>query len=128
MKKLALTTALILGVSAPAFAQSQLEKDLGVAPGVYSAAQIVALKSAAEQTGNDATVYFGDKSVAVMSSSNIANARAHSIAQSIAKASDDGNERLFAANVGKSPVGHGAINATAAAIFADIAAASDEKS
>lgn len=40
MKKIALTTAIALGLAAPAFASSQLERSLGVAPGTYSTVQL----------------------------------------------------------------------------------------
>lgn len=48
MKRLALTTALVLAVAAPAFASEQLAAQLGVDAADYSTAQLVELKSAVE--------------------------------------------------------------------------------
>ena len=60
MKRIALTTAIALGLAAPAFANDQLARSLGVEPGVYTTAQLVELKDAVEATGNDARVFFAD--------------------------------------------------------------------
>lgn len=90
MKTFALTTALIASLAAPALAgASQLEKDLGVEPGVYSAAQLVRLKAAAEQTGNEARVHFGEKTAVQVSTSNLGAATADIVA-GITEANDDG--------------------------------------
>ncbi len=60
MKTFAITTALIAAVAAPAFAQSQLERDLGVPAGTYSATQLSALANAAEQDGEGRSMFFND--------------------------------------------------------------------
>ncbi len=46
MKGFTLTTAIALGVAAPAVASDQLAASLGVGPGQYSTAQLAQLKSA----------------------------------------------------------------------------------
>ena len=48
MKRILLTSALALTLAAPALASDQLARSLGVEPGVYSTAQLVALRSALE--------------------------------------------------------------------------------
>ena len=62
MKRIVLTSAIVLGLAAPAFANSQLEKTLGVDAGVYSLSQLVALKDAAEKTDNEGRLFFGTAS------------------------------------------------------------------
>ena len=59
MKRIVMTTALTLSLTAPAFAQSQLERSLNVEPGKYTTAQLVELTFAESETGSDARVYFG---------------------------------------------------------------------
>ena len=44
MTRIALTSALVLALTAPAFASSQLERSLGVEPGVYSFSELAAIK------------------------------------------------------------------------------------
>ncbi len=58
MKKFALTALVALAVSAPAFAQTQLERSVGAAPGQYSLSQLIRLKTAQTESGNEARVYF----------------------------------------------------------------------
>lgn len=60
MKRIVLTTAIALGLAAPAFANDQLARSLGVEPGVYSTAELAKIKNASELTGNDARVFIGD--------------------------------------------------------------------
>ena len=48
MKRFALTTAIALGLAAPAMAASQLEKSLGVGPGVAMSSRGVATGAAAQ--------------------------------------------------------------------------------
>lgn len=57
MKRFALTTAIALGLAAPAFANDQLAASLGVEPGVYSTAELVTLRTAMED-GNEALANF----------------------------------------------------------------------
>ena len=46
MNRIALSTALVVALAAPAFASSQLEDRLNVEPGVYSTAELVAIDRA----------------------------------------------------------------------------------
>lgn len=46
MKTIALTTALLLGLAAPALASDQLARNIGVEPGVYSLSELARLKGA----------------------------------------------------------------------------------
>ena len=48
MNRIALTTALVLSMAAPAFASDQLAKQLNVDPGVYTTAELVSLRNAIE--------------------------------------------------------------------------------
>lgn len=48
MKRILLTSALALTLTGPAFASDQLARSLGVEPGVYSTAELIALRSAYE--------------------------------------------------------------------------------
>ncbi|MDV7141070.1 hypothetical protein R3X27_00100 [Tropicimonas sp. TH_r6] len=53
MNRIALTTALVFALAAPAFASDQLANQLDVEPGVYSTAELIALDRAL-QDGNQA--------------------------------------------------------------------------
>ena len=46
--------------AAPALANDQLARSLGVEPGVYTTAELIQLKDAAEVSDNEGTVFFGD--------------------------------------------------------------------
>lgn len=125
MKAIALTTALIAAISAPAFAGSQLEKTLGVEPGVYTNAQLVAIKTAHEQTGSEATLYFGSRGATTVSSAAAENATAAAILDSITASADDAM-RLDAAERKRNVlVSDGHVNERAADIFAGYAVLSD---
>lgn len=117
MKTILTTAAIVLGASLPAAAASQLEMQLGVTPGVYSTADLVALKFASEETGNQARVQLGEDSGMVVSSSNVQNSRAAEIFAEIARESDDGIQRVFADNPVVTTYGSSAVNARAEAIF-----------
>jgi hypothetical protein len=60
MNRIIASTAVALSLAAPAFANDQLAASLGVEPGVYTTAELVQLKNAAEFTSNDARVFLGD--------------------------------------------------------------------
>jgi len=53
MKALILTTAIAIGFAAPSFANDQLARSLGVEPGAYSTAQLIALQAAQEDDSFD---------------------------------------------------------------------------
>ena len=58
--KTALFTALALAVATPALAASQLERQLGVEPGVYTSAELAALKfGQSHETGDGPRVSIG---------------------------------------------------------------------
>ncbi|MEX5729625.1 hypothetical protein Ga0609869_002978 [Rhodovulum iodosum] len=96
MKRIILSTAAVFALAAPAMAQSQLERELGVEAGQYTGTQLVRLKAAANETGNDARVYFGTPKEYTVSSTSAANDEAERIFESIAMGSDDGIDRVFA--------------------------------
>ncbi|WP_414897869.1 hypothetical protein [Rhodovulum sp. YEN HP10] len=90
MKTLALTAAAFVALSTPVFAQSQLEQDLGVEAGVYSASQLIQIKAAAEKDGPLAQVWFSPADSTTMSSSGYADARVAKVVASLAAESDNG--------------------------------------
>lgn len=121
MKAIALTTALITAIAAPAFAGNQLEDTLGVAPGTYSNAQLVALYAASDDDGNEGRLFAkAAKNNAAQSAE--AAARAGMIFEDIAAASDEGHERKsFGASESAGNVSTKSVNARAEAIFALLA-------
>jgi len=62
MKRIVLTTAIALGLAAPAFADSQLERSVGADTGVYTLSQLVELKFAADEHGGGNRVLIGANS------------------------------------------------------------------
>lgn len=62
MKRIVLTTAIALGLAAPAFAESQLERSLGVDAGAYSLSKLVELKFADGENGSGNRVINVDNS------------------------------------------------------------------
>jgi len=123
MKRLAMTAAVILATAAPALAQSQLERQLGVPAGELTRAQLVELKSAVEQTGTSGFVHFERDRGMTMSTAGPVNQRARDLVRAQALSSDDGNDRLFADNFGTTtgPI----VNDRARAIIAELDAAAD---
>jgi len=63
MKNLVITSILALGIAAPAFAQSQLERSVGAEAGQYTLSELVLLKSKADEDGNDRNVYLGNETI-----------------------------------------------------------------
>lgn len=124
MKRLALTAALILSAAAPALAQSQLEQSVGAPAGKFTLAELVELKAAAEQTGNDAIVHFGSGDAMTVSTSGPVNDRAAEIFRGLAQASDDSIDRVTAGNPG-TPTGM-IVNDRARAIVEALIEAGDE--
>lgn len=62
MKRIVLTTAIVLGLAAPAFAASQLERTVGADTGAYTLSQLVELKFAADEHGGGSRVVIADNS------------------------------------------------------------------
>jgi len=83
MKRFALTTAIALGLAAPAMAARQLEKSLGVAPGVYTLSQLVEIKHAAETDGGGTRAYFGGADDVTVSSRSAVTPGAAQLARSL---------------------------------------------
>lgn len=73
MKNVALIAAATLTLAAPAFAQSQLERSLGVPAGVYSQAELALLQAKSSEDGNDARVYFSRDNVATRNAAKADN-------------------------------------------------------
>jgi len=125
MKTLLLTSALLIGAS-PVLAQTQLERQLGVPAGKYTNSQLAELAAAANETGSDARVYFGNDSTTRMSSRGVAAERAANVFAWFAREDDDTQRRAQAGQLTPTPQSDGAVNATAARILAQIEANSRE--
>lgn len=75
MKRIILTTALALAVAAPAFANDQLARSLGVEPGVFTSAELATLKglrdSGVSKDRETANVFEGIFSRGMVSTQNV---------------------------------------------------------
>lgn len=61
MKRIVLTSAIILGLAAPAFARSQLEAAVGVEADTYTVSELVQLKFTQDENGSDGNnIIFGN--------------------------------------------------------------------
>ena len=78
MMKLTLAAALATTIAAPVFAQTQLERSLGVEAGQFTVSELAKLKAVETEESNDARVFFGNQ-VIRFSSLNLHNDRAASI-------------------------------------------------
>ena len=91
MKTIVTAAIVALGVAAPSFAQTQLERSVGADAGQYTATQLTQLALGTSNDGaNERNDFFGNRRVN-FSASNIHNATAASIFASIAD-EDSGNE------------------------------------
>ncbi|MEC9196768.1 MAG: hypothetical protein VX974_04090 [Pseudomonadota bacterium] len=113
MKTLIAATALVAAISAPAFAQSQLETLAGVSAGEYSTSQVAQIYLAAD--ADAPAPYLAGESTATVSSKSsvnpVAEAQFELIAAQKGEDYSSGTVTVYSA----APV-----NAQAAAIFADI--------
>lgn len=82
MKRIILTSALALAITAPAFASDQLARNLGLEPGVYTTAELATIKGVREAaTNTDAATaaslegLFGNGVVSTQSVAGTANAQ-----------------------------------------------------
>jgi hypothetical protein len=82
MKRAILTSVLALAIAAPAFANDQLARNLGLEPGVYTTAELATIKGVREAaTGTDAATaaslegLFGNGVVSTQSVAGSANAQ-----------------------------------------------------
>ena len=65
-----IAAALALTAASPVLANDQLARSLGVEPGEYTLEELVVLKGAASETGNEARVYLGNLEDASRSTQN----------------------------------------------------------
>jgi len=125
MKSIILSTALILGATAPVFA------DTANAPGIVNATAAQQFVNIALESDNGNTRLFAatsvrgqlDQSNVSVSTSGVSHNRAGVLFAAIDRASDDGSTRLFAGSP-RTLFSNTPVNARAAAIFAEIAAQS----
>lgn len=115
MKTLAITSILALSIAAPALAQTQLERSLGVEAGQFTLGQLVKLKSVESLEGAESRIYFGNSNTRV-STSNVHNDAATRVFVGLASTPDYRDYR----DINNS--GNSIHNATARAIFAQLAA------
>ena len=95
MTRIALTTALVLGLSAPAFANEQLARSLGVDAGDYTTAQLVQLGNALSSDEHIVAKAITDGSAVVSTQSFGAPAADAAIARLFA---EDDEKRIYNAS------------------------------
>ncbi|MEY8882030.1 hypothetical protein [Donghicola sp. XS_ASV15] len=119
MKSFIATTAIVLGLTAPAFAADQLAADLNVPADEYTTAQLAELHFAQDNNVSERNVYFGTESAATVSSKSTLNPTAEAIFVSLDR--EDSNAQDVAQELDtRSVYNSGVVNDRAAAIFADI--------
>lgn len=120
MKRIIAATAVVLGLAAPAFANStQLEADLGVPSGEYTTSQLALMHFDQDKPVSERTTYFGGESAATVSSKSAVNPAAEAIFASLDAEDEPAatvNQEIDTVTVYSSAV----VNDRAAAIFADI--------
>ncbi len=79
MKSFIATTALVLGLAAPAFAADQLAADLNVPANEYTTAQLTQMHFAQDESVSEKNVYFGSETTAAVSSKSNMNPTAEAI-------------------------------------------------
>lgn len=92
MKRLALTTALLAGLAAPALASDQLALGLGVEPGAYTTAELIDLRQAREDQ-DEARIDF---ILSGQSSADAARLNVSGIEAAAARAEEEGDYRQAA--------------------------------
>ncbi len=119
MKSFIATTALVLGLAAPAFAADQLAADLNVPANEYTTAQLAQMHFAQDNKVSERNVYFGGETAATVSSKSTLNPTAEAIFTSLDRENSPALD--VAQEVGTRTVyGSAVVNDRAAAIFADI--------
>ena len=88
MMKLTLAAAVAATIAAPVFAQSQLERSLGVEAGQYTVSELAKLKAVETEVSNDARLFFGNQTIR-FSHRDLHNDTAKSIFADIAAASKE---------------------------------------
>ncbi|MEM8632695.1 MAG: hypothetical protein AAGF74_15790 [Pseudomonadota bacterium] len=107
MKTLTLTAALAALLAAPAFANDQLARSLGVEPGIYTTAELAEMQNKSSLRGNEAKVVFGGDLVSRGTGSDLTR----EITARFAAESDDGAERNGVFGINSDP--DGTVNALA---------------
>ena len=119
MKKIIATTAIVLGLAAPAFAENQLAADLNVPANEYTTAQLAQLHFNQDKSISERSTYFGGETAATVSSKSALNPTAEAIFTSLELEQKPALE--VAQDVDTTTVySSAAVNDRAAAIFADI--------
>lgn len=119
MKRFVATTAVVLGLAAPAFAADQLAADLGVPADQYTTAQLAEMHFAQDDSITDRNVYLGGESNATVSSKSTMNPTAEAIFVSLNR--EDSPALDVSQEIGSTTVYSSAVvNDRAAAIFANI--------
>ena len=88
MMKLTLAAAVAATIAAPVFAQSQLERSLGVEAGQFTVSELAKLKAVETEVSNDARLFFGNQTIR-FSHRDLHNDTAKSIFADIAAASKE---------------------------------------
>ena len=88
MMKLTLAAAVAATIAAPVFAQSQLERSLGVEAGQFTVSELAKLKAVETEVSNDARLFFGNQTIR-FSHRDLHNDTAKSIFAGIAAASKE---------------------------------------
>ena len=88
MMKLTLAAAVAATIAAPVFAQSQLERSLGVDAGQFTVSELAKLKAVETEVSNDARLFFGNQTIR-FSHRDLHNDTAKSIFADIAAASKE---------------------------------------
>ena len=101
MTRLTLTAALAVALAAPAFAQSQLERSLGVEPGVYTVQELALMNAKQGAEGDEALMYFGEG----LATRGVSRSVINDVEARFAAESDDGGERGRAIGVSSDPNG-----------------------
>ena len=119
MKKIIATTAVVLGLAAPAFAAGQLAADLNVPANEYTTAQLAQLHFNQDKPVSERNTYFGGETAATVSSKSALNPTAEALFVSYELERNPALE--VAQDVDTTTVYSSAVvNDRAAAIFADI--------
>lgn len=123
----AIATALF-STAAPALAQSQLERSLGVEAGRYTTHELARLKGAEGQDNGERHVHFGPQSGARVSTSNAINPRVTEIVDQMTAAADGTNKTRYAVSsfggITFTP-GAGIVNERAARIIEEMSSQQD---
>ena len=119
MKSFIATTAIVLGLAAPAFAANQLAADLNVPANEHTTAQLAQLHFNQDKSISDKNTYFGGDSTSTVSSKSSLNPTAEAIFTSLELEQNPALEVSQQVNT-TTVYSSAAVNDRAAAIFAEI--------